>query len=529
MKKIFFFSVASAVGLIFGINVALAGATCTPPVTCAVHCAGWGVPEDIATCTAACIRLNLPAEWEDNYQGCVAREKREADQAQAAVAAEAKRQAEWQAQQQAQQQSTQQSATANPPAATSPASAPASSATQYLGPKDFKVGQTYTAPADQAANIITPSQKIDLKPGSILKYIDKLTLQLVSGVAHIVEKLEKVAIAGRYKVRVAYATVSVRGTQYTVDASVPDKTTVIVTKGIVNVAPTAKGAKAIDVKEGYQLTVADKGPTPRPAKINPATLDTWYESIPAGPAFLNSSWSKQAATNRYRLECVFTSGVATATQTLTADEQKAFDDIIKPGLAIFRLKTLDLVIEKDKRLYSTMERTNLAGNRAMQLYFDAKGIYYPAEKAGTWKTFLDKNIIANLFKTIRRENFTSVFDKSTLVFTNWAGTGKNRLAVYSGALTSDGTDKVISNATGADQEAGQPVGTATIYIDEESQLWNKAELAVNVQSGKVTFPLYERCQLTYGDAVKVALPAKAQSVNAKAGLEELNKAISSVR
>jgi len=457
--------------------------------------------------------------------------QRQADlqaQQQAAAQAEAQRQADLQAQQQAQQQasqqqSTQQGAAANPPATTPPERP----ATQYLGPADLKAGQTVSAPVDQKANIITASQKIDLKEGSVLKYVDKHTWQLVSGVAHFVEKMENVAAAGRMNVKTTNAVVAVRGTQYTIDVSASDKTTVTVIKGTVNVAPTAKGKKAVDVKEGYQLTL-DKTGSGKPTKINSGQLDIWYESVPADSAFFNSSWSKEIAANRYRRDCAFTAAAATPTVTPTADEQKIIDAVNR-GILVYHAKTSDLVMEKDKKISSAKERTNVDGTVAMQLYFDAKNIYYPGDKAGSWKTFQDKNIIDKLFKMIRQENVTYDFDKSMFTFANWAGTGKNRSAVYSGQLTSAGTGDVIGSATGQSQETGQPVGTAKIYVDEESQLWNKTEVTVNVQSGKVVIPLYQNCQITYGDAIKVAMPSKVKKVDAKTGNAEFSKAIASVR
>jgi glycine cleavage system H lipoate-binding protein len=73
------------------------------------------------------------------------------------------------------------------------------------------------------------------------------------------------------------------------------------------------------------------------------------------------------------------------------------------------------------------------------------------------------------------------------------------------------------------------VCTAKIYVDEESQLWNKTEITINVQSGKVVLPLYQNCQVTYGDAVKVSLPSKAKQVDTKTGSAEFSKAVASVR
>ncbi len=497
---------------------------------------------DISTQNAAydaCLERQRQAQQEQQQQEEAQRLAQEQAQQ-----AEAQRQAQLQAQQQQQQESQsihqpveqlqQELQTpgpaVQPPAELNPPAAPVTQEipnVQYLEMKNIKKGDTLTAPADSKINILTGNGKIDLKEGSVLKSLGQNIWQLISGAARFVEKMENIAAAKRLNVKTSNAVMVVRGTQFSVDVAAGGKTTVTVVKGTVNVAPTAKGKKAVDVKEGYQLSIDKNGPG-KSTKINSSQLDTWYETAPASSAFFNSSWSKEAAANRYRRDCVYTTAAATPTQTLTADEQKIVD-AVNHGLSIFRVKTSDLVMEKDKKVSSAKEKTNLDGTVAMQLYFDAKNIYYPGDKAGTWKTFQDKNIIDKLFKMIRQENLTYDFDKSTFAFANWAGTGKNRLAVYSGQLSNVGTQDVIGSATGQQQETGQPVGTAKIYLDEESQLWNKTEITINVQSGKIIFPLLETCQVTYGDGVKVSLPSKAKKVDAKTGNAEFSKAVSSVR
>lgn len=396
---------------------------------------------------------------------------------------------------------------------------------QYYDASNFTSGQTINAPVDQPANIARPDQNIYMQAGSIIKFVSQNTWQTVNGIFRF---LEKTAINGRYKVRTnGGATVSVRGTQFIINET-PNVTTITLIKGALSVAPAKKGKPAVNLKEGYQLVITC-GVLGKPAKFAADMLDTsWYENISAGQNFWDSSWTKEAAANRYRRECIFTAAAATPTVTPTSDEQKIID-AINQGILAYRAKTSDLVMEKDKKLSSAKERTNVDGTVAMQLYFDSKGIYYPGDKAGSWKTFQDKNITNKLFKIIREENLTYDFDQSTFTFTNWEGAGKNRLAVYSGQLTSAGTGDVIGSATGQSQESGQPVGIAKIYLDEESQLWNKTEITINVQSGKVVLPLYQNCQITYGDAVKVALPSKAKKVDAKTGSAEFSKAIRSVQ
>ena len=377
---------------------------------------------------------------------------------------------------------------------------------KYYAAGDIKKGDTITAPINQKINIVINGQKIDLMEGSVIKYIDAYTWQMVSGVAHFVEKLDKTALNGRYKVKSTTAVCGIRGTQFTLEVSADGTTKVIVIEGLVNVTPTAKGKKAVDVKEGYQLII-DKKATGKPTKIDPNKIDKWYEALPADSNFMNSSWQKVTATDRYQRECVFTAGTATAAETLTADEQEILNTVNK-NLPIYHAKANDSLIEKDKKLSSFRERTTSAGKVSAQIFITSTLVYYPSDKAGVWTAYQDKTFINNIFQGIHQEGLNYDFDKNTLVFQNWQGTGKNRLAVYSGSLTSKGTNDVIKTGTTQNQEEGQTVGTVKIYIDEASQLWSKTEVTINVKSGKLLFPLYQTCKIAYNDAVKIAIPTK---------------------
>lgn len=395
---------------------------------------------------------------------------------------------------------------------------------QYYSASDLAPGQTIIAPTDIPANIIKSGQNISMKAGSIIKYINQNTWQTINGTFRF---LEKVAIDGRYKVRTnGGPAVSVRGTQFTINEA-PNVTTITLIKGALSVTPVQKGKPVVNMKEGYQLTITN-GVVGKPTKFDANTLDTWYEAVSPGPAFLDSSWTLEKAANRYRREVVFTAGSATPTETLTADEQKTVD-AINQGLAIYYKKTVDTIIEKDKRVFSTVGRINANGTASAQLYVDAKGVYYPSGKAGTWKTFSNKAMVNDIFKMLRQENLTYGFDKGTFVFSNWEGTGKNRLAVYTGKLNSAGTADIVNSIASTDPEAGQEIGTAKIYIDEESQLWTKMEAVIMMKSGKIVIPIQMIASVKYGDTIKVAIPTKLKKMDAKTGLAEMQSITNAVK
>src|SRR3989339_1562811 len=393
---------------------------------------------------------------------------------------------------------------------------------QSYGTSDLAPGQTIVAPTDIPAHIIKSGQSIYMQAGSAIKYINQNTWQTINGTFRF---LEKVAIDGRYKVRTnGGAVVAVRGTQFTINET-SNSTTLTLLKGKVTVT-SAKG-KAVTMKEGYQLTITN-GVVGKPTKFDVNTLDTWYEAVSPGPAFLDSSWTLETAANRYRREVVFKAGSATPTEVLTADEQKTVD-AINQGLAIYYKKTVDTIIEKDKRVFSTVGRINANGTASAQLYVDAKGIYYPSGNAGTWKIFSNKTMVNEIFKMARQENLTYGFDKSTFVFSNWEGTGKNRLAVYTGKLNSAGTADIVNSIASIDPEAGQEIGTAKIYIDEESRLWTKMEAVIMMKSGKIVIPIQMIVSVKYGDAIKVTMPTKLKRMDAKTGLAEMQSVIKEVK
>jgi len=130
---------------------------------------------------------------------------------------------------------------------------------------------------------------------------------------------------------------------------------------------------------------------------------------------------------------------------------------------------------------------------------------------------------------VRQENLTYGFDKSTFVFSNWEGTGKNRLAVYTGKLNSAGTADIVNSIASIDPEAGQEIGTAKIYIDEESRLWTKMEAVIMMKSGKIVIPIQMIVSVKYGDAIKVTMPTKLKRMDAKTGLAEMQSVINAVR
>lgn len=400
-----------------------------------------------------------------------------------------------------------------------PPLAPPSPLAQYYGTADLQPGQLMTAPADKPANIVTPDQNIFLRAGSALKYIDQYTWQTVNGVFRF---LEKTAINGRYKIRTnggAYTVV--RGTELIINEA-PNATTITVIKGAVDVTPP-KRKTAVVVKAGYQLVIT--GVTlNKPTKFNANALDTsWYQDIPAGHNFAKVSWQKVNASPTWSSDCTITSGQATATESLTTDEQAVLDALNQKALPVFRVHETSTVIGPSK-ISGIREKTTVNnGTKKMRIYTDGKALYYSGDTAGTvWKNYQDKNMISSITKNAKQENIVYYVDQGSLAFDHWEKAVNLRVAVYTAKATPAGTDSLIHSALNPAAPSSPEVANTKIYINEDTQQWTKSEANISYATGKILIPLHQTCQYTY-DTAKIKLPTKAKAIDAKAGLAEMIK------
>lgn len=541
MKK-YFYILISAIVLLGGSKI-IQATDCVPPQSCEEHCSGWPTGEERAECTSACIRLGLPQEWADNYNGCLKwqadeqqREKeRQAKQQQAEQQLQ-QRQAEEKARQQQIEQQLKQQQQAGQPSLTPQTQSPPpvnmpevtvnqkAANVQYKEMKDIKKGDILTAPVNKKMNIPLPNGKIDIKEGASIQYLGQDTWKAIKGAFRF---LAKVAAKGRFNVKTPTAICAVRGTQFLTEISADGATKVKVLKGVVNVT-TADGKKSIDVKEGFQTTVGKKGSPAKPTKIDDFTNDKWYQDIPPSATWFNTSWNKVSNVDKYSENFVTTAGQAIATETLTVDEQ-TFLDTFNHNISLFRLINISSIIGQEKKLSSSTSKSNVDGSKSLQLFTNGKTVYYPGNKHGEWKGFSDKTLISNLFKVAHDQNISYPFDKDSLKFEKWDDSGKTRVAIYNGKLTSNGNKDFIEGALLQGASVGQEMASVKIYIDEESGLWNKIEAIANIKTGEIVFPLKGNAILTYDSGVKIKIPSKFKRVDPKIGLVEMSKSIDATK
>lgn len=390
---------------------------------------------------------------------------------------------------------------------------------QYYAATDIKPGQTITAPTDQPANIIRPDQSIYMQAGSIIKFVSQNVWQTVNGIFRF---LEKTAIDGRYKVRTnGGAVMAVRGTQFIIKETA-NTTTVTLLKGSLTATP-AKGNGSVTLKEGYQLVI-NKGVLGKPVKFNAAQLDSsWYANIPAGANFTNASWQKTSTANNWSNECAMTARPATATETLTADEQVVVDSLNQKAIPVFRVHEIDTFAGPTKISTAREKTTFNNGTKVMNTVIDGKSLYYSGDNAGkVWKVFQEKDLINSILRSAKSQNIVYGIDQNTMAFDHWDKAGNTRIAVYNATATQDGTDSLIHNALDSTAPSSPEMASVKIYVNEDTGQWIKTEASVNYPTGKILMPLYRTCNYSY-DKAKIKVPAKAKSATAKDGLAEIQQ------
>lgn len=390
------------------------------------------------------------------------------------------------------------------------------------GVSDLEPGRTFTTPDNKPADIVTPNQSIYLKAGSFIRYIDQFTWQTVNGTFRF---LEKVAINGRFKVRTnSGAAISVRGTQFLINET-DNITTITVLKGTVVVTPV-KG-RAVTVKEGYQLIIT-AGVLGKATKFSPTTIDTWYESAPAGNNFSEVAWQKTSSATNWSSECTIIAGLATAAQTLTADEQTQLDYLNQKAISVFRVHEIDAFASPTKISVARSKTTINNGTKVMNAVVNGTSLYYSDDKSGkVWKVFKEKDLTKSMLQSAKSNNIVYGIDKNTIAFDHWDKTGATRVAVYKATATQEGTDSLIHNTFGPSTPSGSTLLSVNIYINEDTQQWIKTEASVNYLADNILMPINQTCKYTY-DTAKVKVP-KAKSVTSKAGIDEMQKIYNSAQ
>lgn len=459
----------------------------------------------------------------DNYRNCINQQRaQQAEQQRQAQLEEQRRQAELQEQQR--QAEAEQQKQATPQAPPTPELTPAP--TTALKPKDeikittmyyseIKNGDTVTAgPHERVIIYFSSGQRIELDENSSFQKWDEREVKSFFGRLYI-------SIRRPFSVSTRYASTGVRGTKFSIDAQ-DKETTVRVIEGVVAVSDLKK-KKTVNVKAGYEV-VASGATVGKPTPVDSSILNAaWYDTIPPETSFWEESWKKTSALQSYKQECATSFDSATTKDTLAADEQAAMDSFnaMSSKLRIKVVRAVDLV---GKKLYASNKKIDADGStKAATLYVSANKIYYPGAKAKTWKSFAEPDSIKTIFSEARADTLTKALDNTSFNFYRWNTIATARLAAYVGSLSFDGTARFIKNTLGTDSQAGQSQASHSVILDEETKLPRSSATKVSIKTGKLLIPVTQVCSMSYGLAARITLPAKAATVSAAVGNEELGK------
>jgi len=374
-------------------------------------------------------------------------------------------------------------------------------------------GKKLSAPEGMVTTVTTPDLHMDIKAGSIISYIEKDIWEPVVGTFRFIVEQTK---ARKFRVRSTTSVLSVRGTQFVVDAKQDGSMTVQVQKGSLDVTDL-DGKNGKTVKAGYEITVNAAG-IGQPVKTK-SSDSSWYDETGLAPSVRDISWDKESLSMRYKKSCIYTASNAEPAETLTAEEQKVVTGLNKT-LKAYRISTEDVYLGREGLLQSMREKQIITGKQAATIFLDTKNIYYKNTKP-TWKKFSLKQLTDSLFATARDQNLTWGINKDSLMFDRWEGAPGSRVAVISGKLTTEGNESFITTAMAKDAAVGQELTNISIRMDEETRLWNSYTADVRIKTGKIYLSLHGTCTMTYGDAVKLTAPKKAKSLKSDQALKEL--------
>ena len=386
------------------------------------------------------------------------------------------------------------------------------------------------APDDAPVDIALPNGDILMEQGARIERIGEIQWRTLDGSFKFnLRGLQDFTFKPvKFKLITTFATIDDNGTQFFVDTTADGVTTVKVLQGSVVVKPL-KGGKKITVKAGFQTTINAKG-VARPVKIPKSGVADWSQDIPPSQGFLDDSFKKTAAADKYQSECSFNFLTPIQLSTLTEERQKLIDNL-KDAVARYRGKITQSLIAREKKLFFHQEKTNSIGTRVFEYKFQSDKIYYSGDKPGTWKWAEYKKLIDSAWPVVLAHGITSPLDKSSLQFQSWQNAGNSRQAIYSGRLTAEVTNDIIGlMLPNFKISADQNFASVRVSIDENSGLVSSYDVNVNEDSGgPLIFPLRESCRVKYGAAVKITMPTKAKVVGLSTVESDLTAGVESVK
>lgn len=263
--------------------------------------------------------------------------------------------------------------------------------------------------------------------------------------------------------------------------------------------------------------------------------------VPPPGSLFNQSWEQMVKAPRYQTDCKTVAGALTAGSGLTADEQQKVD-VIMQALPKLSVRDFSVFGVKDRKMSALREKapsflpyaayiTNQLSyadalqniqqtpNLRVEFVVNSQGMYYRSAAADPWKVIKSKELADSVLKSLSDNQLAEVLEKVSFDFERWDA-NKPTWAVYKGVLTQEGAKGVVGDTIGADFASDSVPNEVRVKIDKNTKQLVKIEATLSVSLGKATFPLTRTCQISYGNAVKVAIPSKAKSMDVKIGAQE---------
>jgi GTP cyclohydrolase II len=275
--------------------------------------------------------------------------------------------------------------------------------------------------------------------------------------------------------------------------------------------------------------------------LNPVVAAT---PVPPPATFFTQSWDQMNKVKAYKLDCTTVAGKLSRTAGLTTEEQHDAD-LVAQALKKMSIKEVDILSMTNKRISAVRESSPAllpyAWYKAGQMTYDeaslatsqtpkftvqfvvgANALYYREKATDKWNVIKSKPLADAVLANLAKMKFTDSFDKASFKFDSW-DPGKTKVASFKGQLTPSNASSMAAEGNSSAFTLIPGTNTVRVHIDSKTKNWTKLEALVNVDNGKISYPLTRTCLVTYGTAAKVVIPASAKSIDVEAGSQAFLK------
>lgn len=258
--------------------------------------------------------------------------------------------------------------------------------------------------------------------------------------------------------------------------------------------------------------------------------------------FFENAWQEATNSTNYSFSCIIsTSGAKAQADPSRTAEQKTTVNVALQALKRYKSVTKGALLSAGRSLSTMQEKVNTLGildlmaagqltmdqtvlavkeasKKTLQIVIAGSQTYYKGGDAG-WKTFESEEFTGQIFTAVSKDPVSAPLEKSSFAYKNGWKPGSSKAAVYLGALTADGTIKLLTPFMGEELAKTQTPLSTKLFIIGAGH-FKKYEVKSKVIIGALSFTVKETCTMNFGK-VKVKVPAKATPVDYEAALNEI--------